>query len=261
LHSPVRENNLNIIWSIRTRVDKGYSREVLEELYQYGLRELWIGLETTSARILKLMNKTNYPEEYAEVAAKILKYCNEIGIGIHYCTILGFPSETDEEREELVKFFKKNKPSLSRMPFFMTFNTYGLIYNSKIYNKPEEFGITEICNDVDRFNMESIPYKTKWGDETSSQQNRDKIDAYFNRILDTVVQDKLLPLAWFTISDSPYELLLKKYYSSNGKSNPFQKKPSYIESLFVKLYMLLSEMPYTANYCKNFVQKVFLGIK
>lgn len=257
----LNEKKLNYIWSLRTRVDKGFTKEVLKQLYDSGLRELWIGLEQVDANVLKLMNKTDDPENYANIASKILEDCNNIGIGIHFCILLGMPSETNEQRQKVVDFFIKNEKHLSVMPFFATFNTFGLMYDSYIYNNSEQFGVTIVDEDVDNFNMENLAYKTKWGDETRSEESKKNIDIYFDKLVNIFVKDEIKILSWFNICDSPYEILFKEYYSKTKKGNPFQNKVSNFEKILMKIYLYLSNFPYISVVWKEFCQKYFVGIK
>ncbi len=221
LSAKLMEKKSDIIWSLRTRVDNKYDHALLSRMYNAGCRELWIGLEAVDKDILKLMNKTDDSENYSTTAAEMLNLCSEIGIGIHFCLIVGFPSETKEQRNKVIEFFNQNKKALSKMPLFATFNTFCLMLDSHMYKCPEEFGITEIINNQDDYNMVEVPYKTKFNDDTRSIHIKNELEKFKEDLLKVIVTDSSLYLSWFNISDSPYELLLKEFYAKQ-KLNPFQ---------------------------------------
>lgn len=214
------ERKVDIIWSLRTRIDKGFNYAILKKMHSAGCRELWIGLETISPRLLKLMNKTDAPEEYSKLAAELMRNCSEIGIGLHFCLIFNFPTETSEDRNALLKFFNDNSAYIKRQPFFVTFNTFCLMPGSVMSNNPEKFNISEIIDDENYFEMTSLPYITIPNDNPGDQNN---IDGSVEGLTEVFVKDKSLRWLWFFASDSSYELLLKEHFRD---SNPFRSKIS-----------------------------------
>lgn len=213
----LKKNKLDIFWSLRTRIDKEITKETLEELYASGLRELWIGLEHVNQSIIEKMNKTKDAFSYKDNAATVLNNAAEVGIGIHFCHIFGFPSETKEQREEIIDFYIENKESLKKTPFFGTLNIYGLAVDSPVYNDPEKYGIVSIGTSDDSFVVTQAPYITKWEDQTSNPQILHDIDEFSNRLMKCFVNDPELEYLWAVIADSPYELLFK----ANFNTNPF----------------------------------------
>jgi radical SAM superfamily enzyme YgiQ (UPF0313 family) len=206
-------NKIDVIWSLRTRVDGELSRERLEKMHRSGCRELYIGLETTAPGILKKMKKSETPETYAATASKIMKNCGDLGIGIHFCLIFGFHDETSKHREELVEFFRKNIPATAKMPLFLNFNRFGLMPDSYIYNHPGAFNISGVSRDPDQFNMSQVPFKKSGADY-------EEINRSCEELVSIVVTDESKRSAWFNISESPYELFFNEYCSLHPR-NPF----------------------------------------
>lgn len=209
--------NINIIWSLRTRISQEISKETLLELYQAGLRELWIGLEHIDYDILTKMNKAPDIVAYKKSASAILENSAEIGIGLHFCHIFGFPSETDQQREKVVDFYAKHKDALKRIPFFATFNTFGLAVDSPIYNNPEQYGISKIEIPDDNFVITNVPYETIWNDDTSKEKVIGSINVTTNKLMKCFTKKEELEYIWGVVADSPYELLFK----ANFTYNPF----------------------------------------
>lgn len=247
----LRENNRQITWSLRTRVDPELDRAMLGDLFDAGLRELWLGLEHVDPRILRIMNKSPDPDQYRDVASRIFRDCADIGIGLHFCLILGTPSETEAERKRLIEFFADHAAAIARMPFFATFNNFSLMVDSPMYLAPERFGITEVVAADGRFNMEAVPYRTRWGDETTSAPVMSALEKAANRMLAHFAPEAHMQLIWFYVSDSPWELLWKKRCSSTGAGNPFVSSPSTTERLALRTYLAASALPWLSPFIKE----------
>ncbi len=213
----LKKNNIKIIWSLRTRIDEKMTKDTLQELYDSGLRELWVGLEHVNEEIIEKMNKTEDASSYKYQAASILNNAASVGIGIHFCHILGFPSETTEQREEIIEFYVDNKEALKKVPFFGTLNTFGLAVDSPIYKEPEKYGITSVSIPVDSFVITHVPYITKWNDQTSNPKVLNDIEDFSNRLMKHFADNSMLEYIWAVVADSPYELLFK----ANLTNNPF----------------------------------------
>lgn len=211
----LKQSNIEIIWSLRTRINKEFSKSVLSELYQSGLRELWIGLEHINHDILVKMNKATDIPTYIKNASELLNNAAEIGIGIHFCHIFGFPSETNEQREEVLNFYTRHKEALRKAPFFATFNTFGLAVDSPVYNNPEAYGITSVDIPDSSFTVTNVPYTTKWNDQTCSKDIINDLDLFSDRLIKHFANDTYLEYIWSVVADSPYELLFKANYPSN----------------------------------------------
>ena len=216
----LNKQNIKIYWSLRTRINDNWTYENLSYLYNNGLREMWIGLEHTSPRILEIMNKTNRPKEYSAIASRIFNDATTIGIGLHFCHILGFPSETEMDRSDVMNFYIQHLDAISKKPFFTTFNIFGLMYDSPMYKNPNKFGISEINENDNGFYMIKVPYKTIYNDETDNLIQLNLLSTWIQRYLRTIVKNQNLLQLWSCIADTPMELLMKKHY----KSNPFYEK-------------------------------------
>lgn len=217
IHFANEVKSLGISWSLRTRVDKEISKEYLKKLSEAGLIELWIGVEHIDSTILSLMNKSNFNQDYKIISEQIIEVATQNNIGLHFCHILGFPSETEEQRLKILEFYLSLNSSLKRKPFFATFNIFGLMLDSEMYRNPEKFGITTIIDSDDKFNMIKVPYRTKYGDDTDDPNIIARLYEWTNKYTAALVTHKsLLPL-WLSIADTPYEFLLKKQF----RYNPF----------------------------------------
>lgn len=89
------QQNLEVYWQARSRIDKGFSQKICDTLAKSGLREIRLGLESANPRILRLMDK--FPEDVdLALVEEIVGRFHQSGVSVHLCTIIGFPTETQK---------------------------------------------------------------------------------------------------------------------------------------------------------------------
>lgn len=89
---------LNLIWSCFCRADHlaRFSDEFMQLIHRAGCREMFIGGESGSRRMLKVLNKGIVPEDLINASIK----CRKHGISPTISFMTAFPGETQEDREE-----------------------------------------------------------------------------------------------------------------------------------------------------------------
>lgn len=233
----------NMIWSVRTRINEKLSDQLLEKMYAAGCRELWIGFETASPRLLALMNKTKKPKTYTQTTKQIMATCNRLGIGLHFCILMGFPNERQEDLDMTLGFFKAVQPLIKRVPFFATFNEFWLMKDSAVYHHPKKYGIDEIIQNEDNYDMVDVPYtmaSENHADVKNARIYKSTTEKTSEKLAGLFVKNKSLLLLWFCAQDSPYELLLKE---KNQNTNPFQLKINLWEMLLLIAIMKFGSLP------------------
>ena len=136
------KSNLDVKWQARSRLESAYTDLALcKTLADAGLKEIRLGLESGSPRVLKLMNKfeNDFDPKRIEV---VVKNFHEAGISVHFPMMIGFPTETIQDRNityELLWNLKTQYPS-----FTFNINILGLDITSKLYSNFEEYGITTL---------------------------------------------------------------------------------------------------------------------
>ncbi len=91
------ERRLPVQWKIvaGTKVETMRSEETIDLMARAGCRYISISPESGSPRVLKLMAKPFNIDH----AVRLIKRMNQVGIRSQACFVLGFPGETDEDRE------------------------------------------------------------------------------------------------------------------------------------------------------------------
>jgi len=113
------------------RADSIVSRDMLQVLYDGGVRVVSIGVESASQRILDLINKRERIEEIKQV----IQWCHDVGVKIKVFIIFGLPGETLETVEETKAFFREIKPDAYTLSSFIP------LPGSDIYENPAKYGI------------------------------------------------------------------------------------------------------------------------
>jgi anaerobic magnesium-protoporphyrin IX monomethyl ester cyclase len=118
----------------------------LKLLSKAGVRLIRWGIETGHPRILKLMNKGTRLDDTIRVLGDAAK----AGIWNHATVIVGFPTETEEEARETVRFLQRNQEILPSSIFFK----FTLLSNSYISQHPEQFNLSALVEKSDLFSYE-----------------------------------------------------------------------------------------------------------
>jgi len=161
--------------------------DVLKQLSECGLKSIAWGVESGNQSILDKMQKgTNVNDIKA-----ILKESHANGIINTVFIMFGFPGESKIELLDTIKFIKENDANID----LVSTSVFGLHKGSKIYNNPQEFGITEIKETERKFLDLRIDYVTSTGmDKGKTKKMREK---YLNAIL----KMNKLPRAFVTFKE------------------------------------------------------------
>ena len=128
-------------WETRSKIHAGFSKEVCQKLFKAGLREIRLGLESASARVLERMGK--HSEGWSlNLVEEVVRNFHDAGISVHFPTIVGFPTETKEERQETYDFLAEIVEKYPSVTF--NINVLGLDVGAKLFQKYEDFSISEI---------------------------------------------------------------------------------------------------------------------
>ena len=93
----LRNSNLNIEWGCSARLDC-IDEELIDIMAESGLTRIYLGIETGSPRMQKLINKNLKLEN----ALRIVKYLRSKDIGVITSFIYGFPEENEEDLSQTI---------------------------------------------------------------------------------------------------------------------------------------------------------------
>lgn len=122
----------NMTWICITRADM-LDLKILREMRDAGCLECHIGVESGSQRMLNLMNKNTSPEVLLKTIDNIKRFRMRAKTYIMY----GFPSETDEDRAETIRFLRKAKPDKVTVSKYVNMPGSGTWINYSKYSLPK----------------------------------------------------------------------------------------------------------------------------
>ena len=106
----LNNRNLKIKWRILARADTiaRFDKSTIKLMSKNGCYKISFGLESGSARILKLMNKGITLDD----SRKAIAVCKKYGIKTKAYFMFGMPTETLQEMEETLEFVEEIKPDI-----------------------------------------------------------------------------------------------------------------------------------------------------
>lgn len=112
----IKERGLDIVWNCEIRADL-VRPELLSEMKDAGCRQVLIGVETGSPRLLEAVNKRMTVETLIRAAADV----HRAGLELYAMMVNGLPGETDEDIRATEKLLRTIRPEytefLSYMPY------------------------------------------------------------------------------------------------------------------------------------------------
>ncbi len=123
-------NNYGFKWNSFYRSDHG-DEHTIQLMADAGCEGVFLGVESGSDKMLKLMNKTSRRKNYAS-AIPLLK---DRGISIYASFIIGYPGETEETVRESISLIRETQPDFFRAQLWYCDPI------TPIWDRREEFGI------------------------------------------------------------------------------------------------------------------------
>lgn len=132
------EDNLNINWVVNLRFDDRLTLERMTLFRKSGCRSVFLGLESCTERVLKLMRKGIRIEKVERVLSNIMW----AGMNANVYMIVGFPSET--EAEALYSFSKVKDFIDKGLIKSCIYSTFEISSYSPISLNPEKFEVSSV---------------------------------------------------------------------------------------------------------------------
>lgn len=102
-------NRYEFKWNSFYRSDHG-DPETIELMGRSGCEGVFLGMESASDKILKLMNKTARRRNYAEAIPRF----RDQGVLTYASLIVGYPGDTEETNQETIEFIEEIRPDFFR---------------------------------------------------------------------------------------------------------------------------------------------------
>ena len=123
-----------IVWEGNFMATTKMSQQIYSTLHDSGCRRVYLGLESGSPTVLRLMRKPFS----LETAVNNIRWAHEAGCKVYVNIITGFPGETEKEFQETLDFLRQHKDVITGIEF---------ITECQI---PEE---TDLCDNPRKYNL------------------------------------------------------------------------------------------------------------
>ena len=157
-----------------------------QRLFAGGLRTVYFGLESASAKVLQQMRK----EIDIDVAQTALRRFADAGIWCHLFLIAGHPGETEADHEMSLHFLRRNRSwihSIQAQPF-------GLAVDSDLASTTEQYAmkVRERSPTTLSFDLEISDWGRAPGPEVARRRARDLRRLAYSEADDTLSRSRLL---------------------------------------------------------------------
>lgn len=166
------EKKRPFLWNTELKIEKNYTQDNCLKLKQGGCVSVALGLESGCQRILELIEKGYTPQ----TAGEVIKNFSAAGICVQIMSFLDFPTETTAEAMETIEFISRHKEYIS----LFTLGNFELLPGSRVFKKPQAYGITNVrYSDGDEFRLLCL-YKEKT--ESKLESDIDDIDSAYLQV-------------------------------------------------------------------------------
>jgi radical SAM superfamily enzyme YgiQ (UPF0313 family) len=174
-------HKIDFVWYCEGRVNiLAKHPELIDMMYNSGLRKLQIGIESGVQRILDIYNKKITLDEIRKVVAYCTKFEDLI---LHGNIIIGNPYETDEEFKQTCEFIKE-LVLLSECRLDITTSFLAPYHGTPIRQNPEEFGFEALDENLDLssgFGMSTVICKPVSGSITEIAKQKQYFEIELNK--------------------------------------------------------------------------------
>lgn len=212
LAEQIDARGLKFRWACRCKLEKAHTPELFERLGKSGCYEILYGLETTSTRILKLMDKFVEGIDEPEIG-EVFGAMETAGIGIHVNLIGGYPGDTVEETKKSVDFLIREFSRRRNGTYVL--NKFTALVETPVVQEPEKFGLSRVFESGDI--AQSYEFELSSDIRVSTGEAVDQIPKLQKRLNDE--------LGWSSVGRGPAGPLALELYFGSGHGAIFKSRP------------------------------------
>jgi len=129
----IEAEKLKITWVINIRCESFLTEDFIKRLSQCGCRQLYLGIESGSQRILDIIEKGIKIQQVEQ----IINHCHRYGMSVKMNFIKGLPHEDKQDIEDTLNFIKRTAKNCD----IIALTPLGVGENTDISREPGRFGI------------------------------------------------------------------------------------------------------------------------
>lgn len=212
LATEIKRRRLAFNWVCRSKLEVSHDAELFALIAEAGCREIQFGLETTSPRVLKLMDK-HVEGLDEERMARAFRAMSDAGVGVHVNLLAGFPGDTLADTKGSVDFLIREFSRLRGTSFFIS--AFALLPDTPIAKAPERFGVRNIASGGDL--AQAYTYDLDPGIGPGVQEVLAAVPGLARRLHDE--------LGWSGLADEATGALFRTLYFGSGHGSIFKARP------------------------------------
>lgn len=132
----IRGRGFELRWGTDMRPERALTRERCVELFEGGALSVSVGVESASPRVLSLIDKGIALSDVRTAVQNLAR----AGVAVEAMCFSGFPTETNREALETVRFLAGGEQDLS----LFILGRFDLTHGSRVAKKPGDFGLDEV---------------------------------------------------------------------------------------------------------------------
>jgi hypothetical protein len=203
LSDAILDSHLDIRWGGELRMEKIFLPDRCQKMAKAGCVCVSFGMESGNQRILDLIDKGTKVQYMGET----MKNFSAAGIPVQLMAFKDFPTETEAERDETVKFVKANNQYWSTGAI----GTFVLTGTALVARNPGKFGI-KLLETKDLDIVRALAYSME-GETSRKQLLTEEYDASFDDHGD--IFPAVLGRPWAGGTDSLHSMI---YYQAHGRT-------------------------------------------
>jgi hypothetical protein len=203
LSDGILNSKLDIRWSGEIRMEKIFTPDRCQKMIRSGCVSVSFGMESGNQRILDLIDKGTKVENMAQT----MKNFSQAGIAVQLMAFKEFPTESQEERQQTLKFVSENSEFWSAGGI----GTFLLTGTSIVAKNPSKFGV--ILRETQGADVARAMAYTVDSDTNRSVSLTEEADSSFDD--DSSIFPTTLGRPWAGGTDSLHSMI---YYAFYGQS-------------------------------------------
>ena len=143
LPAALAKRGLKVKWWTDARLERNlFTDELCRDLHESGCRRIAFGFESASQRLLDLMEKGTSIDE----ADGILRRLAKAGISNTLYTMIGFPTETQEEARLTLEWLRAHEACVDEV----SLRIFYIDHLSKVFEHPDHYDVKQIVADPEK---------------------------------------------------------------------------------------------------------------
>lgn len=207
------ERGTRINWACRCKLEKQHAAGLLAKAARSGCAEILYGIESTSPRVLALMDKWTEGVDESFLTG-VLRTMSEYGIGVHVNLLAAFPGDTLADVQRSVEFVAGALKDSRGATFLL--NEFALFTDTPIAARPAQYGVQRVASAGD------VPAPLEFELSSALAPEAERIRSALPQLRERLS----IELGWAALAGQPVLGLACQLYFGSGHGLLFKSDPA-----------------------------------